>query len=116
VINHLAKPDIKGKNIGEWEKDVHAIALYPNVFCKLSGMVTEADRIHWKAEDFSSYMELVINAFGIDRILFGSDWPVCFLAASYDQTLEIVINYFTAFSDAEYLKFFGGNARLFYGL
>ncbi|MDB5118808.1 MAG: amidohydrolase [Sphingobacteriales bacterium] len=116
VINHLAKPDIKGQQLTAWKKDMEQISLYRNVSCKISGMVTEADWNCWKAEDFTPYMDTVVNAFGTDRIMFGSDWPVCLLAASYEKTIEIVKNYFSAFSDTEYNKFFGGNAKSFYHL
>jgi L-fuconolactonase len=79
-------------------------------------MVTEADWKNWKREDFKPYMDVVVEAFGIDRIMFGSDWPVCLVAASYNEMLEIVEDYFSSFSKEEQQKFFGLNAIRFYNL
>ena len=116
VIDHIAKPYIKRKEIEQWKNDMEAIAVYPNVFCKISGMVTEADWKQWKKEDFRPYVDVVINAFGSDRIMFGSDWPVCLVAASYGKMLGIVEDYFSAFSEEEQANFFGANAIRFYNL
>ena len=116
VIDHIAKPDIKNKMITDWKKDIQTIAEYKNVFCKISGMVTEADLKNWKKEDFHPYMDIVVEAFGSNRIMYGSDWPVSLLAASYDQVLEIVKEYFSSFSKEEQDNFFGGNAVKFYNL
>jgi L-fuconolactonase len=116
VIDHLAKPNIKQKNIDEWKKDIYAVAEYENVCCKISGMVTEADWQNWKEDDFTPYMDTVVEAFGTDRIVFGSDWPVCLVAATYSQVANITARYFFSFSGEEQGKFFGGNAIKFYGL
>lgn len=116
VIDHLAKPYIKNKKIEEWEKDIKAIAEYKNVSCKISGLVTEADWKHWNKNDFTPYMDVVVNAFGTDRILFGSDWPVCLVAASYAEMLDIVKEYFSSFTKEEQQQIFGGNAINFYNL
>jgi L-fuconolactonase len=116
VIDHLAKPFIKFKTLKGWKDPLIALASYPNVWCKISGMVTEADIQHWKPEDFKPYMDVVVESFGTDRLMFGSDWPVCLLGASYEEVLNITRNYFSAFSSSEQDKFFGGNAMNFYNL
>ena len=116
VIDHLAKPEIKSGQIAEWAKWMAEIAGFENVYCKISGMVTEADWKNWCLEDFYPYMETVVEAFGIERVMYGSDWPVCLVAASYDETIEIVQDYFASFSVNEQEKFFGGNAEEFYQL
>jgi len=116
VIDHLAKPFIRKGEIKEWTLDMEAIAKLPNVWCKLSGMVTEANWKTWRKEDLRPYINVVVESFGIDRILFGSDWPVCQLAASYGEVVEIVRDYFSAFSPGEQQKVFGGNATNFYSL
>ena len=116
VIDHLAKPYIKDKKIEEWKKDIQEIAEYENVYCKISGMVTEARWSNWKKEEFYPYIDVVVEYFGSNRIMFGSDWPVCNLAAGYDQTLNIVEDYFSSFSRNEQEKFFGKNAIEFYNL
>jgi L-fuconolactonase len=116
VIDHLAKPYIKDQSIDTWKQQMQAIARHPNVYCKVSGMVTEADWQRWKKEDFRPYLDVVTEAFGIDRLLYGSDWPVCLVAASYAQMLDIVTTYFASCSPAEQALFFGGNACRFYHL
>ena len=87
-----------------------------NVYCKISGMVTEADWKNWKKEDLTPYMDVVTEAFGVQRIMFGSDWPVCLVAASYDKWVETVQNYFASLSSTEQELVFGGNAIKFYNL
>ena len=116
VIDHIAKPYIKRREIDEWKKDMEQIAKHGNVYCKISGMVTEADWKGWKKDDFKPYLDVVVNAFGMDRILFGSDWPVCLVAASYRQMLAIVKDYFASFPENEQEQFFGLNAIRFYNL
>ncbi len=116
VIDHLAKPYIKAGAIDQWRKDIGIIAQYPNVHCKISGMVTEADILHWKPEDMYPYLDAVLEAFSIKRVMYGSDWPVCLVAASYAQTIGLVTTYFSAFSTAEQSLFFHTNARHFYQL
>lgn len=114
VIDHLAKPYIKAGLIDEWKKDMQVIAQYENVYCKISGMVTEADYKNWKLEELTPYLEVVANAFGTGRIMYGSDWPVCLVAASYKRTIEIVKDYFKSFSQEEQEKIVGLNALKFY--
>lgn len=116
VIDHIAKPAIRDKKITDWKRDITAIASHQNVYCKLSGMVTEADWKRWTPSDFTPYLDIVVDAFGVDRIMFGSDWPVCLVAASYDKTLSSMQEYFSSFSHYERDLFFGGNAIKFYNL
>lgn len=117
VIDHIAKPHIKDHFITEeWRSAIRAVATYPNVCCKISGMVTEADWAHWTPEHLRVYIDTVVEAFGTDRVLFGSDWPVCLVAASYKQVFEVVKDYFSAFRADEQAAFFGGNAIKFYQL
>ncbi len=116
VIDHIAKPGIKNKKIAGWKEDIQNIAEAENVYCKISGMVTEADLENWKKEDIKPYIDIVAEAFGTNRIMYGSDWPVCLLAASYDSVLDIVKEYFASFSKNEQDNFFGKNAFTFYNL
>ena len=116
VIDHIAKPNIKEKNIVEWKKGMEALAEYPNLYCKISGMVTEADWKYRGKDDCKPYMDVIVSSFGTKRIMFGSDWPVCLVAASYQQTMEIVSNYFSSFTETEQQDFFGLNAINFYNL
>jgi L-fuconolactonase len=116
VIDHIAKPSIKTGSIKRWQQQLKAIAEYENVQCKISGMVTEADWKKWQPADFTPYIETVVELFGTGRIMYGSDWPVCTLAASYDNMFSIVKNCFSTFSKDEQQKFFGENATRFYDL
>lgn len=116
VIDHIAKPGIKNLSIKDWKKGIETVAGYQNVYCKISGMVTEADWQNWRPVDFTPYLDVVVNAFGTSRIMYGSDWPVCLLAADYNSVLSIVEQYFKTFSSAEQQAFFGGNASKFYWL
>lgn len=116
VLDHLAKPRIKTKEIDGWKRDIEALSKYLNVCCKVSGMLTEADWYSWKTEDFTPYLDIVFNAFGINRVLYGSDWPVCKLAGGYNRAMEILQIYTSRFSEKEQNQFFGGNALEFYNL
>ena len=116
VIDHLAKPAIKSKDIIGWKKHMVALAPYKNLYCKVSGMVTEADLKNWKQEDLTPYMDVVVETFSTNRLMYGSDWPVCLLAASYHQTKNIVDSYFSTFSITEQEDFFGKTATEFYKL
>lgn len=116
VIDHIAKPGIKQKELDEWEKGIKTVAEFDNVFCKVSGMVTEADWQNWKPADLYTYLNVITDNFGIDRLMFGSDWPVCKVAADYWQVVAIVKDYFSGFSQTEQQGFFGGNAIKFYNL
>jgi len=116
IIDHLAKPEIKAKNIDPWAKQMCQIAQDKNVFCKVSGLVTEADWHNWKPEDFKPYLDVVFEAFSAERLMFGSDWPVCLLAATYAQVKRIIEDYVKGFSEADKARIFGGNAARIYGL
>lgn len=116
VLDHLAKPLIKDGVITPWAEDLQKLAGYPNVMCKLSGMVTEADWQHWQPNDFTPYIEVVFDSFGANRILFGSDWPVCLLAGSYPQVYSLVAEYSKQLSDEERIVVWGNNAVRFYTL
>nr|WP_121270491.1 amidohydrolase family protein [Pedobacter schmidteae] len=116
VLDHIAKPAIKNGAIDEWEKDLKTLAQYENVCCKVSGMVTEADWKHWKQEDFSPYLDVVFEAFGVERLMYGSDWPVCLVAGTYQQVLGLVEGYTSKLSNHEQELFWGGNATKFYNL
>jgi L-fuconolactonase len=116
IVDHLAKPEIKGARISEWAGQMRIIAQSPNVYCKVSGLVTEADWHTWHKEEFRPYLDVVFDAFGNDRVIFGSDWPVCLLAGSYSQVKQLIVDYTTDFSVADRAKIFGLNAVHFYGL
>lgn len=116
VVDHIAKPYIKDGLIDDWKRDMQLIAQHENVFCKISGMATEADIKHWKPSDLTPYIEAVVEAFGTKRIMYGSDWPVCLVAADYAAIFNIVETYFSTFSITEQQDFFGNNAAGFYQL
>lgn len=120
VVDHLAKPAIASGEIEGWERNLRAIAANPNVYCKLSGLITEADWNDWDAELLAPYLEITFDAFGADRLMFGSDWPVCLLAGSYDRVMALVADFVQRRPDEERAKIFGGvfgdNAARFYDL
>lgn len=116
VLDHIAKPDIKNQKITDWKKNIEHLAQLENVYCKVSGMVTEADWNGWKADDFTPYMDIVFDSFGIKRLMFGSDWPVCRVAATYTEVLEIFKNYIKNLSQDEQDLLMGGNAIKFYNI
>jgi L-fuconolactonase len=116
VVDHLAKPGIKNGALEEWTRGIQELAMHSNVYCKVSGLVTEADWNHWKLTDFAQVLDSVVAAFGTRRLIYGSDWPVCLLAGSYRDVLGIVQDYFSSFSKDEQDLFFGGNAIEFYNL
>lgn len=116
VLDHLAKPFIKGGTLEPWASHIRELAAFPNLLCKVSGMVTEADHQRWQAADFAPFLDLVIDAFGPGRLMFGSDWPVCRLAATYEQVEGLVRDRVRGWSPAEQAAFWGGNCARFYGL
>ena len=116
VIDHIAKPDIKSGDIESWKKGIEEISKYENAWCKISGMVTEADWNTWTTTDFTYCLDVVTEVFGINRLMFGSDWPVSLLAASYAESCEIVEDYFSKFSKTDQDKFWSENAINFYHL
>jgi L-fuconolactonase len=116
VLDHIAKPFIKDGRTDNWEKEIRTLGAFDNLFCKVSGMVTEADWKNWKQEDFKKYLDIVIDSFGTKRLMYGSDWPVCLVAASYKNQLSIVENYLASFSESEQADVMGGTALRFYNL
>jgi L-fuconolactonase len=116
VIDHLAKPNIKKQEISRWSNFLAEIAKCRNVSCKLSGMVTEADWQNWSKKDFFPYLDVAFEHFGPDRLLFGSDWPVCLVAANYTQVKTLIEDYVNPWGDDVRAKVFGANAVSFYGL
>lgn len=116
VVDHLAKPSIRTGDIAAWKRDIASLAAFKNIHCKVSGMVTEADWKNWKANDFTPYLDVLFSAFGAERILYGSDWPVCLVAATYQQQLSIAQTYLSTFSEHEKTLVMGENARKFYNL
>ena len=116
VIDHLAKPRIKDRTIDDWKRDLQAAAHCPNVWCKLSGLITEASWGDWTSADLKPYVHAALDAFGADRCMFGSDWPVCLLAGSYDQVIESLEDALGPISASERTAIFGGTAKEFYSL
>lgn len=116
VVDHIAKPPIQTGEIAEWKKTLQSIAAHDNVMCKLSGMVTEADWSSWSYDDLLPYMDVVLEAFGTERVMFGSDWPVCQLAAQYHDVLNVVRKFIGTLSFYEQEKILGLNAINFYDL
>lgn len=116
VIDHIGKPNIKSGQIKDWERDIRKVAQFPNVYCKVSGLVTEASLSDWKPEDIHPCLEVILNAFGPDRLMYGSDWPVCLLAASYERQLELVESFLSRLSAVEQNQIMGLNAVDFYQL
>ena len=116
ILDHIAKPNIKQKELSDWKRGIKDLAQCPNVHCKISGMVNEGDWEKWEQNDFIPYLDFIVETFGINRIMFGSDWPVCLLAASYNDVVNIVSDYFSSFSVNEQDLFFGENAKKIYNL
>lgn len=114
VVDHIAKPFIGNGTLEPWKSDIARLAEFPNVYCKISGMVTEANWHNWKPEDFHPYLETVYNCFGEDRVMIGTDWPVCLLAASYEEVLNIPLQYFGNLTADKLAKLMGENCRRFY--
>ena len=116
ILDHMAKPSIKKKGIEPWASGIKELAKNPNVFCKISGIITEADHRNWKSKEIYPYLDIVFNAFGYDRLLFGSDWPVCLLAGLYNQVINLIDEYMKNASDENKEKIFGKNAVSFYNI
>ena len=110
VLDHLAKPRAKENTLEPWRSNIQRLAQRENVFCKLSGLVTEADWQGWTYEQLSVYLDTVLEAFGSQRVMFGSDWPVCLLAASYAKWYEVITRFFSRLSVDEQNRVFGGTA------
>jgi L-fuconolactonase len=116
IIDHCAKPDIKNKDIDDWKLLIKQAAEFPNVYCKLSGLLTEAKWKEWGAGDFYPYLDVVFEAFGTDRLLFGSDWPVILLSGIYVQWKSLLEKYMEQFAIEDKENVFGMNAVSFYNL
>lgn len=116
VIDHLAKPPIARNEIKEWSQAFKPLARYPNISCKLSGLVTEANWNSWHTDDLRPYVDCALEFFGPDRMMFGSDYPVCLLAATYDRVLDSFLEIFRYLSDTDREKIFSTNAAKFYRL
>ncbi|HEY1678523.1 MAG TPA: amidohydrolase family protein [Candidatus Sulfotelmatobacter sp.] len=116
VLDHMAKPPIKTREIGPWSDGIRRLAEFPNVYCKISGLVTEADWQHWTLDAITPYIDVAFEAFGPDRLMFGSDWPVCLVAASYRQVVASLKDYIQRFSPAVQDAVMGGNAQRFWRL
>ncbi|MEO8237361.1 MAG: amidohydrolase family protein [Flavobacterium sp.] len=116
VIDHIAKPDIKSGDIASWKKGIEEIAKFENVSCKISGMVTEADWNSWKPSDLKPYLDVIFESFPADKILFGSDWPVCNVASDYTEVVKTLENYISQLSTQDQNKIWFENAKSFYKL
>jgi L-fuconolactonase len=116
VVDHIAKPSIRTNEKVIWDVQMAELAKFQNVHCKISGMVTEANWNNWKKEDFFPYLDEIFGSFGTSRLLYGSDWPVCLVAATYDQQISIVRDYISSFSSEEQSGVMGINASKFYDL
>ncbi len=116
VLDHLAKPPIESGEITAWTQGIRALAAHDNVWCKVSGLVTEAAWQTWQPTDFRPYLDVVFEAFGPGRVMFGSDWPVCNVAGGYHAVVSLARAYLAGFSASEQAQFWGENAADFYKL
>lgn len=116
VLDHLAKPEIRDRRLSPWREDLQRLAQFPNVWCKLSGMVTEAQWGQWRADDFKPYLDAAFECFGAQRLMIGSDWPVCTVSGDYRATMRLVTEYVEQLTPAERDLVLGGNAGSFYGI
>jgi len=116
VLDHLAKPEVRRGEIRVWSAEVRKLAACPNVWCKLSGLVTEADWAAWKPEQLRPYLDVAFECFGVDRLMIGSDWPVCTVASDYGRTMAVVVEYLADRPQRERDAVLGGNAQRFWNL
>jgi L-fuconolactonase len=116
VLDHLAKPPIKSRAVDTWARGLRNLASLPNVFAKVSGLVTEADWSSWKPEDIQPYLDVAFECFGPSRLMIGSDWPVCNVAASYTRVVTLVKEYLSKYAEEEREAVLGGNAAKFWRL
>ena len=116
IVDHLAKPRVKARELSPWRENIRELARRPNVYCKMSGLMTEADQGKWKPEDLTTYLQTVLEAFGPKRTMFGSDWPVCLLAGQYAQWVSIVEGAISQLSPAEQEWVWSCTAQLAYRL
>lgn len=115
VLDHIGKPSIEtGEDFDQWQRGINTLASYQNAYCKVSGMVTETDVNNWQEKDFNQYLDVIFNAFGPERIMYGSDWPVCLLGGKYEAIKAIIENYVEKNYPQYKQAVFGGNAKTFY--
>ncbi|MCF7754751.1 amidohydrolase family protein [Paenibacillus xylanexedens] len=114
VLDHLAKPDIKSGILSPWKEALESLAAQPNAYCKLSGMVTEADWANWTPSDFTAYLNIVIEAFGAERLMFGSDWPVCNVSAPYSEVFGLINSHINTLPISDQQMILGGTCAAFY--
>lgn len=116
VLDHIGKPDIVRGAFDTWQAQLQTLAQFDNVLCKLSGVITEADWANWTVAEIRPYLDHALNCFGIDRLMFGSDWPVVTLAGSFEQWLDILLGLTRHYPELDRRKLFYKNARIFYGI
>jgi L-fuconolactonase len=116
VLDHLAKPDIRGRELARWSRGIRELAKFPNVYCKVSGLVTEADWDNWTEEDFKPYLDVAFECFSASRLMIGSDWPVCTVAGNYSRVVDAVKNYLQKFPSEVTEAVLGETARTVYRL
>jgi L-fuconolactonase len=114
ILDHISKPFIKDGKIEPWKTNIQRLASFRNVSCKISGMVTEGDWQSWKPGDFKPYMDIVLEAFGAERVMVGSDWPVCTVAGEYDEVVQIAADYVKQLSTSEQAAIWAENAKRIY--
>ncbi|WP_339286670.1 amidohydrolase family protein [Paenibacillus sp. FSL R5-0486] len=114
VLDHLAKPDIKSGILSPWKEALESLAAQPNAYCKLSGMVTEADWANWTPKDFTAYLNIAIEAFGAERLMFGSDWPVSNVSAPYSEVFGLIISHINGLPILDQQMILGGTCAAFY--
>ncbi|WP_340029631.1 amidohydrolase family protein [Paenibacillus sp. FSL H7-0940] len=114
VLDHLAKPDIKSGILSPWKEALESLAAQPNAYCKLSGMVTEADWANWTPKDFTAYLNIAIEAFGAERLMFGSDWPVSNVSAMYSEVYGLIMNHINTLPISDQQMILGGTCAAFY--
>ncbi len=116
VVDHIAKPLIADHVVEPWLTDLRKVASINGIHCKVSGMITEADHQNWSVDDLGPYVHHVLGMFGADRLMFGSDWPVCLVGGGYDDVMNIVIDYVSKLSDDEQAQILGGTCARVYGI
>lgn len=114
ILDHIGKPDIAGRQLNPWREQVQRLAALPNVCCKFSSLATEADKANWTVDDLRPYVDHVVDTFGFDRLVFGGDWPVVTLAASYDKALATMETLLAGVPQEDLAKLFHNNAAAFY--
>lgn len=116
ILDHIGKPKISGEIDIKWKENIMELSKSENVYCKISGLVTECEQYKWKNVEFKPYLDHILNCFGTKRVMFGSDWPVCLVAADYNHVISIVKKYFKNFSKNELNQFFGLNCIKAYNI